>query len=181
MKKAVMCIAQTFAKAESIVSKLKAVSFSDNDISVVFPNKKSTKNFANNHSTRSPVAAGDVAGAGSVLGGSVGLIAGIAALAIPGLGPFVAAGPLLGALSGAAAGAAVGGIAGGLMGMGISETEAKHYEKKLTEGNILISVHAESTDQRQVARDLFEEAHAEDICLSADGKTLRENTASSTA
>ena len=95
-------------------------------------------------------------------------LAGIGALAIPGLGPFIAAGPIMAALSGAAAGAALGGIAGALIGMGIPEYEAKRYEGKIKEGNILISVHTDNSTERARARQIFEEAGAEDIADTSE-------------
>jgi hypothetical protein len=168
MKKAVMCIVQTRAAAESIVSQLQAAGFSNNDISVLLPNKQGTKDFAHEHNTKAPEGAVAGAGAGGALGGTLGLLAGIGALAIPGVGPFIAAGPLMAALSGVAAGAAVGGIAGGLIGLGIPEIEAKRYEGKIRGGNLLISVHAESADERKRAETIFKTAHAEDICATTE-------------
>ena len=108
------------------------------------------------------------AGAGGVLGGTLGLLAGIGALAIPGFGPFIAAGPLLAALSGAAAGATVGGVTGALVGMGIPEIEAKRYEGKIKGGNILISVHSENSDEQKRAEAIFKKASAQDICATTE-------------
>ena len=168
MKKAVMCIVQNQTQAESIVGQLQGAGFANNDISVLFPNKSGTKDFAHEHSTKAPEGAVAGAGAGGVLGGTLGLLAGIGALAIPGLGPFIAAGPLLAALSGAAAGATVGGIAGALVGMGIPEIEAKRYEGKIKGGNLLISVHTETGDQQKRAEAIFKTARAEDICSTSE-------------
>ena len=120
MKKAVMCIAQTRNSAESIVSQLQSAGFANSDISVLFPNKDGTKVFAHEHNTKAPEGAVAGAGTGGVLGGALGVLVGIGALAIPGLGPFIAAGPILAALSGVAAGAAVGGVAGHLAGHGVA-------------------------------------------------------------
>lgn len=168
MKKAVMCIVQSRAAAEMIVGQLQSAGFSNNDISVLFPNKAGTKDFAHEHNTKAPEGAVAGAGAGGVLGGTVGLLAGIGALAIPGLGPFIAAGPLLAALSGAAAGAAVGGITGALVGMGIPEIEAKRYEGKIKGGNLLISVHSENSDEQKRAEAIFKTANAQDICSTTE-------------
>src|SRR5688572_13780756 len=143
MSKSVFCLSDNEGQAERIVQELKAAGFSNNDISVLFPDKRGTKDFAHEQHTKAPEGAAAGAGTGGILGGAVGWLAGIGALAIPGIGPFVAAGPLMAALSGAAVGAAIGGIAGALVGMGIPEYEAKRYEGKVREGNILISVHAE--------------------------------------
>jgi hypothetical protein len=168
MKKAVMCIVQNRSAAESIVSQLQAGGFSNNDISVLFPNKDGTKDFAHEHNTKAPEGAVAGAGTGGAIGGTLGLLAGIGALAIPGLGPFIAAGPLLAALSGVAAGAAVGGVAGALVGLGIPEIEAKRYEGKIKGGNLLISVHTESADERKRAEEIFKAAKAEDICSTSE-------------
>jgi hypothetical protein len=164
MKKAVMCIVQSRGAAEGIVGQLQSAGFSNNDISVLFPDRGGTKDFAHEHSTKAPEGAIAGVGTGGVLGGTLGLLVGIGALAIPGLGPFIAAGPLLAALSGAAAGAAVGGVTGALVGMGIPEIEAKRYEGKIKGGNLLISVHAESSDEIKRAEAIFKAAKADDIC-----------------
>src|ERR1017187_3651883 len=168
MKKAVMCIVQNRSKAESIVGQLQQAGFSNSDISVLFPNKEGTKDFAHEHNTKAPEGAVAGVGAGGVLGGTLGLLAGIGALAIPGFGPFIAAGPLLAALSGAAAGATVGGIAGALVGMGIPEIEAKRYEGKIKGGNLLISVHTETSEQQKRAEEIFKAAKADYICSTTE-------------
>lgn len=167
-KKSVFCIATTRTQAEHIVDQLKAANFSYNDISVLFPDKETSRDFAHEKSTKAPEGAVAGAGTGGVLGGALGWIVGIGALAIPGVGPFIAAGPIIAALSGAAVGAAVGGIAGGLIGLGIPEIEAKRYEGKIQKGNILISVHTENADEIARAKKIFEDAKAEDICVTGD-------------
>src|ERR687883_517832 len=168
MSKAVFCIATSEFQAESIVNELKVAGFSDNDISVLFPDKTGSKDFAHEHHTKAPEGAAAGAGTGGVLGGALGWLVGIGALAIPGLGPFIAAGPIMAALSGAAAGAALGGVTGALVGLGIPEYEAKRYEGKLKEGNMLISVHTEDSDERARAKDIFEQCGAEDISYTAE-------------
>ena len=168
MKKAVMCIVQSQTEAERIVGQLQAAGFSNNDISVLFPNKSGTKDFAHEHNTKAPEGAVAGAGAGGALGGTLGLLAGIGALAIPGFGPFIAAGPLLAALSGVAAGATVGGVAGALVGMGIPEIEAKRYEGKIKGGNLLVSVHSENSDEQKRAEAIFKAAQADDICSTSE-------------
>jgi hypothetical protein len=170
MAQAVFCIAKTEAQAITIVDQLKAVGFSANDISVLFPDKTGTKDFAHEQHTKAPEGAATGAGAGSVLGGALGWLVGIGALAIPGLGPFIAAGPIMAALSGAAAGAALGGITGALIGLGIPEYEAKRYEGKIKEGNLLISVHTEDSTERARAKRIFEQAGAEDIADTAEAR-----------
>ena len=107
---------------------------------------------------------------GGVLGGTLGWLAGIGALSITGLGPLIAAGPIVAAVSGAAVGAGVGGLTGGLVGMGIPEYEAKRYEGKVRDGNILISVHAEDGDQRSLAKAIFEGAGAEDVSTVGESR-----------
>src|SRR5690606_27051360 len=127
--------------AELIIDRLRSAGFSNNDISVLFPDKSTTKDFAHEQHTKAPEGAttGGVAGMG--VGAILGWLAGLGTLAIPGVGPFVAAGPIMSALSGAAIGGATGGLVGALVGMGIPEYEAKRYEGKIKDGNILISVH----------------------------------------
>jgi len=168
MAKAAFCIATSEFQAESIVNELKVAGFSDNDISVLFPDKTGTKDFAHEQHTKAPEGAVTGAGTLGVLGGALGWLAGIGALAIPGAGPFIAAGPIMAALSGAAVGAAVGGITGALVGMGIPEFEAKRYEGKIKQGNILISVHTENHDETKRAKDLFEKANAQDISITSE-------------
>jgi len=170
MSKAVFCITRTETQAITIVDQLKAAGFSHNDISVLFPDKTGTKDFAHEQHTKAPEGAATGAGTGGVLGGALGWLVGIGALAIPGLGPFIAAGPILAALSGAAAGAALGGVAGALIGLGIPEYEAKRYEGKIKEGNILISVHTEDSTERDRAKRIFEQAGAEDISYTEEAR-----------
>jgi len=167
-KKSVFCIASTRTQAENIVDRPKAANFSHNDISVLFPDKDTSRDFAHEKSSKAPEGAVTGAGTGGVVGGALGWIVGIGALAIPGVGPFIAAGPIIAALSGAAVGAAVGGIAGGLIGLGIPEIEAKRYEGKIQKGNLLISVHTENSDEISRAKEIFEDANAEDICVTGD-------------
>jgi len=168
MAKAVFCIATSEFQAESIVNELKVAGFSDNDISVLFPDKTGTKDFAHEHHTKAPEGAAAGAGTGGVLGGALGWLAGIGLLSVPGVGPFIAAGPIMAALGGAAVGAAMGGIAGALIGMGIPEYEAKRYEGKIKEGNILISVHTENGSQARRAKEIFENAGAHDISATTE-------------
>lgn len=168
MDKAVFCIANSTEQAERIVDRLKAAGFANNDISVLFPDKSTTKDFAHEKSTKAPEGAttGGVLGMG--VGGILGWLAGFGSLVIPGLGPFVAAGPIVAALSGAAVGTATGGIIGALVGLGIPEYEAKRYEGKVRAGNVLISVHTTNSDQRDRVEDIFEEAGAEDISTTTE-------------
>jgi hypothetical protein len=170
MAQAVFCLARTEAQAIRIVDQLKVAGFSPNDISVLFPDKTGTKDFAHEQHTKAPEGATTGAGTGGLLGGAFGWLVGIGAIAIPGLGPFIAAGPILAALSGAAAGAALGGLTGALIGMGIPEYEAKRYEGKIKDGNLLISVHTEDRTERARAREIFEQAGAEEIADTAEAR-----------
>jgi len=170
-KKSVFCITTSRTQAEQIVDRLKTANFSNDDISVLFPDKGTNRDFAHEKNTKAPEGAVTGAGTGGVLGGAMGWLVGIGALAIPGVGPFIAAGPILAALSGAAIGAAAGGVAGGLIGMGIPELEAKRYEGKLKEGNMLISVHTENSDEISRAKDIFKAAGAQDICTTGESST----------
>ena len=167
-KKSVFCLATSRNQADQIADQLKAAKFSNNDISVLFPDKSTTRDFAHEKNTKAPEGAVAGGSTGGVVGGALGWIAGIGALAIPGVGPFIAAGPIIAALSGAAVGAAVGSIAGGLIGLGIPEIEAKRYEGKVKEGNILISVHTENSGEIARAKDIFTKAGAQNVCTTGE-------------
>ncbi len=169
--KSVFCIATSRLQADQIVDNLKAAAFSNGDISALFADKGSSHDFAHEKNTKAPEGAVAGASTGGVIGGALGWIAGIGALTIPGVGPFIAAGPIIAALSGAAIGATVGAITGGLIGLGIPELEAKRYEGKLMEGNILISAHTENAEEITRAKEIFERAGAQDICTASDSKT----------
>jgi hypothetical protein len=162
-KKSVIRIAKTEDQAIAIVEQLKAAGFSNNDISALLPDKSGSKDFAHEHNTKAPEGATTGGVAGGVLGGALGWLVGIGALAIPGVGPFIAAGPIMAALGGAAVGGAVGGLTGALVGMGIPEYEAKRYESKVKDGNVLISVHTEESDEVKEAKEIFTRLGAEDI------------------
>ncbi len=168
MAKAVFCLADSEAQAERIVADLKDAGFANTDISVLFPDKGSTRDFAHEHRTKAPEGATTGAVTGGVLGGALGWLAGVGSLAIPGLGPFIAAGPIVATLSGAAIGGTVGGLTGALVGLGIPEYEAKRYEGKLAEGRILISVHTEDRDERGRAKDIFDRDGAEDVASAGE-------------
>jgi uncharacterized protein (TIGR02271 family) len=168
MKRSALCLVDTEDQAATIVEKLRSAGFSDNDISVLFPDKGSTREFAHKKETKMPEGATIGVGTGGAVGGTIGLLAGIGALAIPGLGPFIAAGPIMAALSGGAIGAGVGGLTGALVGLGIPEYEAKRYEGKVKEGGILISVHSENNDETNRAKDIFKEAGAHDISSTGE-------------
>src|ERR1041385_2151520 len=132
-KKSVFCLVRDEGQACRVIEDLQAAGFSNNDISVLLPDKSGTKDFAHEKGTKAPEGATTGGVAGGVLGGALGWLAGIGALAIPGLGPFIAAGPIMAALGGAAVGGTVGGITGALVGLGIPEYEAKRSEGKIRE------------------------------------------------
>jgi hypothetical protein len=168
MNKAVFCIAQNIDKAEIIVERLRFAGFSDNDISVLLPDKSGTQDFAHEKHTKAPEGAANGTAAGISAGAVIGWLAGVGSLAIPGVGPLIAAGPIMGLLGGAAVGAATGGLAGALIGLGVPEYEAKRYEGKIVGGSALISVHTENGDERAKAKEIFEQANAEDISSTAE-------------
>jgi hypothetical protein len=163
MNQSVVGIVHTRVEAETLVDCLKAARFTDDDISALLPDKEGTQDFAHDNSTKAPEGAIAGVSTGGVVGGVVGFLASMGALAIPGVGPLIAAGPILSALSGAAVGATIGGVAGALIGMGIPEYEAKMYEGKVRDGNILLAVHCANIDQLKVAEDLFRHNKATDI------------------
>jgi hypothetical protein len=182
MKRSALCLVDTEAQADGVVAKLRSAGFSENDISVLFPDKGSTRDFAHKKETKMPEGATVGASTGGVVGGTIGLLAGIGALAIPGLGPFIAAGPIMAALSGGAIGAGVGGLTGALVGLGIPEYEAKRYEGKVKEGGILISVHSESNDETNRAKNIFKEEGAHDISSTGEAHSdVKEADVSRTA
>src|SRR3954471_24219124 len=155
---AVFGIFSTQAQAEQGVDALQAAGFRSDDISVLAPDKQTSKEFAAEKNTKAP----EGTTTGGALGGTLGLLAGIGALAIPGLGPFIAAGPIMGTLAGLGVGATTGGLIGALVGMGIPEYEAKRYEGRVKEGSILVSVHCDDSDWVSKAKDILKSAGAQD-------------------
>lgn len=156
------------AQAEAAVDALQAEGFRSDDISVLLPDPQSSEEFAHEKNTKAPE--GTTAGvtAGGALGGTLGLLAGIGALAIPGLGPFIAAGPIMGALAGAGAGGVVGGLVGALIGMGIPEYEAKRYEGHVKDGGILVSVHCDDSEWVGRAKRTLERTGAHDVSSAGE-------------
>ena len=148
---------------EDAVARLKGDGFRNTDISVLFPENVGNKDLKTEKNTKAPEGVTTGATTGAVVGGALGWLAGIGALAIPGLGPFIAAGPIMGLLGGLGAGGAIGGIAGALVGMGIPEYEAKRYEGRVKEGGILLSIHCDNSDWVKRAKELLEHTGAQDI------------------
>ncbi len=161
---------------ERAVDDLKAAGFRNTDISVLMQHNDGTKDFAAEKNTKAPEGAAAGATSGAVIGGALGWLAGIGALAIPGLGPFIAAGPIMGALAGVGTGGVLGGIVGALVGMGIPEYEAKRYEGLIKQGGILLSVHSDSSDWTRRAKDILERTGAQDVSSSGEAKADFENT-----
>jgi len=168
-KIAVLGVYSNYASVENAVDVLKEAGFRNTDISVLFPDKAGSKHFARDKGTRAPAGAAVGAGTGAVLGGALGWLVGIGALAIPGLGPVIAAGPIMAALAGVGAGGAVGGITGALIGMGIPEHAAKRYEVRVKEGGILLSVHSDNADWTKRAKKILERTGAQDISVTGEG------------
>ncbi len=166
---AVFGILATDAQAQRVAIKLKAAGFDGNDISVLLPDDAGTRDFAHEAHTKAPEGAATGGSVGGLLGAGLGWLVGVGSLAIPGVGAFIAAGPIMAALGGAAVGAAVGGIAGALVGMGMPELEAKQYESKIRDGNILISVHTDDGAERGRVKTILEEEGARNI--SSTGET----------
>ena len=167
-KTAVFGIYHTRNQAEQSVDRLLASGYTNDDISVLLPDNEGSKDFAHEKSTKAPE--GTTAGVttGGVIGGTLGLLAGIGMLAIPGVGPFIAAGPIMGALAGLGVGGAVGGLIGALVGMGIPEYEAKRYERRIKEGGVLLSVHCDTAGEITRAKELLKETGAQDISSSGE-------------
>ena len=155
---------------ENAVAALREAGFRSTDVSVLFPENAGTKDLAHEKNTKAPEGVATGATSGAVIGGTLGWLVGIGALAIPGLGPFVAAGPLVAALAGVGAGGAVGGVTGALIGLGIPEYEAKRYEGRIKGGGILLSVHSDNHDWTKRAKDILENTGAQDISSTSEAK-----------
>ena len=164
------------AHAEVAVDRLFAAGFRGEDISALLADNVGNKDFAHEKNTKAPEGTTTGAVTGGAIGGTLGLLAGIGALAIPGLGPFIAAGPIMGALAGVGAGGAVGGLIGALVGMGIPEYEAKRYEGRVKKGEALVSVHCDNSDWVKRAKDLLKETGAEDISSTGESSADYDET-----
>ena len=167
--------------SRSAVDRITAAGFSHNDISVLLPDTQSSKEFAHEKNTKAPEGTATGVTTGGVVGGTLGLLVGIGALAIPGLGPFIAAGPIMASLAGLGVGGAVGGLIGALVGMGIPEYEAKRYEGRVKDGGVLLSVHCDTSNEISSAKDLLKLTGAEDISSTGEAASshrVRTGTAS---
>ena len=165
---AVFGIYSSRAATEAAVDALKGAGFRNTDISVLLPENQGTKDFAVHKDTKAPEGTTTGAISGCVIGGTLGWLAGIGAMAIPGVGPFIAAGPIMGLLGGMGAGGAIGGLAGALIGMGIPEYEATRYEGRIKKGGILLSVHCDDSDWVKRSKQILEQTGAEDISSAGE-------------
>lgn len=167
---AVFGIYRSRQSVEEAVQALKNADFRNTDISVLFSENVGTKDFAHEKHTKAPEGTTAGAGTGAVIGGALGWLTGIGALAIPGVGPFIAAGPLVALLAGVGAGGVLGGIAGALVGMGIPEYEAKRYEGRIKEGGVLLSVHCDNSEWKKRATDILKQTGAGDVGSEGESK-----------
>ena len=166
--KAVFGIYPNYAAVEHGVDALKTAGFRNTDISVLFPENSGSKDFAHEKNTKAPEGAATGVGTGALVGGTLGWLMGIGALAIPRIGPFIAAGPIMAALAGVGVGGALGGLTGALIGMGIPEYEAKRYEGRIREGGILASVHSDDSTWTKRAKEIMERTGAQDISSTGE-------------
>lgn len=170
-KTAVFGIYSSLASADNATDALVRAGFPASDISALLPDNLGTKEIGTQKATKAPEGAATGAGSGAVLGGALGLLAGIGAIAIPGVGPFIAAGPIMAALAGVGVGGAVGGITGALIGLGIPEYEAKRYEGRIQKGGILLSVHCDTSDEIKRAKEIMKNTGAEDISSTGESSS----------
>jgi hypothetical protein len=154
--------------AENGIDQLKAGGFRVEDISVLLPENLGSKDLRSEKATKAPEGTATGATTGGVIGGAVGLLAGIGTLAIPGVGPLIAAGPIMATLAGIGAGGAIGGVAGALIGAGFPEYEARRYEGRVMKGGILLSVHCDNSDWVKRAKDILRNTGAEDIASTGE-------------
>ena len=164
---AVFGVYTTAESADDAVDTLRTQGFRSTDISVLFPQNVGSKAFGHERGTKSAEGAVAGGGTGAVIGGALGWLAGIGMLAIPGVGPFIAAGPIMATLAGM--GAPIGGTTGALIGLGIPEYQAKRYEGRMRKGGILLSVHADDQEWVSKSKQVLEQTGAEDI--SSIGET----------
>jgi hypothetical protein len=170
-KTAVFGIYGSRETVERAVDTLVKSGFSTSDVSVLLPENLGAKPIATDKATKAPEGAAAGAGSGAVIGGTLGLLAGIGALAIPGVGPFIAAGPIMAALAGIGVGGAVGGFTGALIGLGIPEYEAKRYEGRIQKGGILLSVHCDTSDEIKRAKEIMKNTGGEDISSTGESSS----------
>jgi hypothetical protein len=166
--KSVFGIYRSRQAASAAVDALRVAGFRNEDISALLPENEGTKDFAHEKNTKAPEGATTGLASGAVLGGAFGWLVGIGTIAIPGIGPFLAAGPIVTALAGVGAGAVTGSLIGALIGLGMPEYEAKRYEGKIKHGGILLSIHCDDSDWLKRAKTVMEETGAEDISSASE-------------
>jgi hypothetical protein len=167
-KTAVFGLYPSVDRAERTVDDLVSAGFSNADVSVLMADTQGSRDFAHEKQTKAPEGTTTGVAAGGTIGGTLGLLAGIGALAIPGVGPFIAAGPIMGALAGLGVGGAVGGLVGALVGMGIPEYEAKRYEGRVKDGGVLLSVHCDTSEEITRAKEILKRTGADDIASAGE-------------
>lgn len=166
--KSVLGIYNSRSAVESGITYLREAGFASTDVSILLPENLGPKELATLKATKAPEGTAAGAGSGAVIGGALGWLVGIGALALPGLGPFIAAGPIMAALAGVGVGGAVGGFTGALIGIGIPEYEAKRYEGRLQNGGILVSVHCETSEEIDRAKEVLKRTGAEDVSSTSE-------------
>ncbi|WP_445670312.1 general stress protein [Paenibacillus sp. FSL P4-0338] len=150
MNKKIVGVFHAEHEASRAIEDLKVHGFLTEDISVIARNKRDVEAINDETGTKVPEGMASGAATGGILGGVTGLLAGIGALAIPGIGPIIAAGPIAATLTGVAVGAGTGGLVGGLIGLGIPEDEAASYDNYVDEGHILVMVDADVSREHDV-------------------------------
>lgn len=168
MTTCVYAMAKSDAQAVQIANRLRSSGFTPSDISILAPDRGGVRDLAHVNATKAPEGAAAGAGTGAILGSAIGWLVGAGTIAIPGVGQLVAAGPIIAALSGLAVGGTIGGFTGALVGMGIPEYEAQQFAGKLREGNILLCVHADSSEEASRIRQIFADEQAEHISTGSE-------------
>jgi len=174
---AVFGIYSTPLAAERAVDQLIDAGFAEGAVSVLMSDIDATRDFAHEKNTKAPEGTTIGATTGGIVGGAFGVLAGIGALAIPGVGPLIAAGPIMAGLAGLGVGGTVGGLVGALAGLGVPEYEAKRYEGHVKNGGVLLSVHCNSSDEVNHAKLLLKATDAEDIASSGESSSNLETKA----
>ena len=164
-------ILPTRSAIEEAAGQLRAQGFRATDISVLLPDNPGSKDLVHEKATKAPEGAATGAGSGAAIGATLGWLAAVGTIAVPGIGPLIAAGPIVAALAGAGAGGAVGGVTGALVGFGIPEYEAKRYEGRVKDGGILLSVHADNSEWTRKAKDILEDMGAKDVSSSGEASS----------
>jgi hypothetical protein len=158
------------ASLEGAISLLREAGFRNSDVSMLTQETAGTTDFAHEAHTKAPEGAAAGATAGAVVGGVMGWLIGIGALAVPGIGPFIAAGPIVAGLAAVGAAGAAGGLIGALVGIGIPEYAARRYEGRLLKEHLLLSVHCDDSEWAKKATDLMKQAGGEDVGSTSEAQ-----------